>query len=686
MFHLFMLWTRSIIFGLPLTLALAATWSAVQSIASRDLGGDEIVIATAEGLTPSLNPFLPATAVDRELTQLVHAPVLSLNDKGEIQPGLAQSWSWTQRTSFWFSNESFAQKALEKVKALSPEQWQAWQLQDVQAMGAELRLRLSGISTTTGTAVHQVVAEFGPLPVETLHVEVKGDAQEHLMFFMGEAIEAAQVKAVHFLSADSFELQISGEAVRFFEEINKYFSNLPALDARLRFVKRAPMLEQPTLELVLREDATFQDGTRVTGADIETTVNLILSQDWPVDGRRGLQLIDGWDHGAAMRPRLAFREIYGPSIMSLVNLPILPKRWVEAHAARLTAGERSFVNQPPVGAGAYQLDGDDPAAIFISKRGGTGSRVQFVLNQTPAAIRAGFAIRRVDAFWPGPGSLALLDREHGVTLRHTTPRNRLLVMWNCRKAPASDTTVRQALGLMIPRQALAEEWSQGSGAVIEGLFQPGLWFARQTRPAEVDVMKARELLYNAGWIRDESGLFIKNGKTLRFELLTVAGNVQRINLATRLQQIWRKEGVDAVVKAIPWEEMLNEALPSRQYDAALMGLDFERTWDQYDFWHSSQARRGLNFSGIEDGGVDTLLEALRLEYDTTRVSALAHDLEARLAQLHPFLPLFAGGEIVAIREDAFPAMIGRNGDELENNNPGGFSLRQVLEVKQKDQP
>lgn len=672
-----MLWTRWIIFGLPALLALLTAWSVWEAVASRDSVTQEIVVASDEGVAPGLNPFLPRNKVDHAVAELVHEPLLKIGDDGHLQGALAERWQWSHLVSYWFANAGYAAKAVEKLKALSPEQWERWQLKSVEAVDTELRLELNGVNTTTGAAVWQQVTEFGPLPIETIRVELQsGSAKQHHEFFMQEAVERAQVKSVRFDSPASYELRVSGEAVKFFEEINRYYQNHPALGAKLRVVKRVPMLDRPVLELVLREGAIFHDGTPVTAADVEATARLVLSQGWPVDGAEALGLTDSWDSRAARHVRVAFHEIYGPAIMAFVGLPILPKRWVDAFSERVAAGESPFVDQPPVGAGLFRLDGDSRRSLFLSRKDG-GPRVQFVLDQSPAAIRAGFAMQRVDIFWPGPRSLTLLDAEPGVTLRRSKAQNRLVVLWNCRQGPLADARVREALGSALNRNGLIKELLHGEGKVVEGLFDPALWFAAP-RPAQpFDLTRARQLLYEAGWARDADGMLSKDGRPLRFELLTVVGNLDRINVASRLQQEWRASGVEVVIKAVPWEEMVDQLLPGRQFDAALLGLNFERTWDQIEFWHSSRSRRGLNFAGVADSGLDNLLTALRNELDPAKVRQLAQEMEDRLLGLHPFLPLFAGGDVVALR-----GKMTQEGLVLARDD-GGFSLREALEAMKK---
>lgn len=637
-------------------------------------GVREVVVASGEGVTPSLNPFLPTGEADRQVAALVHEPLLRIGTDGEITAALVEKWSWTQKTSFWFSNEVFAQRAGEKLKQMTPEQWKLWRLVSADVDGTELRLNLSEVSTTTGIEVQKAVAEFGPLPVETIRVELKGDARSHHGYFMQEAVEARQVKAVWFDGPSSYEVRVSGETVKFFEELEKYYRNHTTLEATLRFISRDTVMDRPLLEMVLREGALFQDGTAVTSADVEATARMILGLGWPVQGVDALRLAGDWDTSATRHIRVTFRKPYGPAIMAFVGLPVLPKRWIDSNYARLAEGGKAFTETAPVGTGKFQLDGDNAQSLVLSDKSGS-NRVQFMLDQTPISIRAGFAMERVDAFWPGPTSLTPLLREPGVVLRRTIPRNRLLVLWNCRREPTSDVRTREALGLGLDRTELMQQVLRGEGEIHEGLFQPGWWFASDPPLRPADKVRSKELFYEAGWGRDANGMLTKSNKTLRIELLTVAGNTDRIRVATLLCEKWRALGVDAVVTALPWEEIVNKRLPARDFDAALLGLDFERTWDQLAFWHSSQARRGLNFSGLADGQTDLLLSALLNENEPTRVKQLAYELEAQLLSLHPFLPLFSGGNTVAIRQAALPTQ----GDK-PNGEP--FSLTRFLEGEQ----
>jgi ABC-type oligopeptide transport system substrate-binding subunit len=107
---------------------------------------------------------------------------------------------------------------------------------------------------------------------------------------------------------------------------------------------------------------------------------------------------------------------------------------------------------------------------------------------------------------------------------------------------------------------------------------------------------------------------------------------------------------------------VDERLSTHRFDAAILGLDFETSWDQHPLWHSSQAEYGLNFAGLADRQIDLLLEDLRGEFDPARVAEKAGEMESLVLAQHPMLPLFTDMTQVALRLSALPE--GAKADDL----------------------
>ena len=94
-----------------------------------------------------------------------------------------------------------------------------------------MRVTLAHPGSQVETKILPLIASCGPFPVEFIRVEMSQDARVHHEFFMKNAIESGQVKSVWFDGAHAYELAVSGETVKFAEELNLYYQNHPALQA-----------------------------------------------------------------------------------------------------------------------------------------------------------------------------------------------------------------------------------------------------------------------------------------------------------------------------------------------------------------------------------------------------------------------------------------------------------------------
>jgi hypothetical protein len=646
-----MSWARWVIYGIPMALTALTVWSARQASASRAERANEIVIASNESALPSFNPFLPTSGVDRQIAELTHEPLLRIGSDGRLAGGLVDHWSWSQTSHVWFANADYARQAASQLGALSEEDRGQLGITSIQTMGNELRLTLAKPGSQIEAKVMPVIASCGPLPVEFLRIEMNEDVRPHHEFFMKNAVERDQVKSVWFDGARACELAVSGETMKFVEELNLYYQSHAKLQAQVRPIGHAAMLHEPQLELALRKDARFSNGTEMKSSDVSATFKLVLDLLWPVRGRDALRLALRWDDSDPHILRATFKPACGSCIMAFVDLPVLPASWIMKHFEELKAGANPFAADPAPGTGPVRLESVNAHAITLTSH----RRAQYLLNLSPEATRMGFAMGEVDGFWPSWRTAEDMSRDGAITLSSTPPRNRLLVLWNCRKPPLDDAKVREALGLAVDRPAMIRDLLHGQAVIEDGIFEPDLWFARKRAPQPFDSNQATQLLNARGWHRDDaSHLLTRKGAAFHLELLTLAGNNERMALAERLSASWSALGITVTISAVTPDELVNLRLPEHRFDAVLLGLDFESSWDQTSFWHSSQAQGGLNFGGVADPELDEMLTKLRAEYDPERVPELAHAVEDRLESLHPFLSLFAGRTPFAIRSALAP--------------------------------
>jgi len=160
---------------------------------------------------------------------------------------------------------------------------------------------------------------------------------------------------------------------------------------------------------------------------------------------------------------------------------------------------------------------------------------------------------------------------------------------------------------------------------------------------EYDPQAAIEMLREAGYtIPAEGGqVRAKDGVPLAFEMV-YPSMPPFDQIAQRIQNDWLKLGVQVNLIGISYEELLNEYLEPRKYQAALVELNFERSPDPdpYPFWHQAQISAGQNYSGWDDRQVSEYLEQARVNVDFEERARRYRNFQVRFSIELPALPLF----------------------------------------------
>ncbi len=131
--------------------------------------------------------------------------------------------------------------------------------------------------------------------------------------------------------------------------------------------------------------------------------------------------------------------------------------------------------------------------------------------------------------------------------------------------------------------------------------------------------KAAQLLQQAGW-KDRNHDFIldKNGKKLEFTILITKERDLDMHIARMVQQSLSKLGIRMHIKSLNANQLWQQAYSKKQFDAMLILYHMRYPlFNHYLLWHSSQIKKGYNFSFFSSPQIDTLL-------DNARFSSTAH--------------------------------------------------------------
>jgi peptide/nickel transport system substrate-binding protein len=222
-----------------------------------------------------------------------------------------------------------------------------------------------------------------------------------------------------------------------------------------------------------------------------------------------------------------------------------------------------------------------------------------------------------------------------------------LVLFNLKNESTpffQEIDVRRALYLALNRQYMIDQVLDGQAILATGPIFPGTWayYDGQT-PLPFSPEEAVNILRQAGYtIPTEGGsVRAKEGVRLSFDLV-YPDTTYHTELATQIQEYWQAIGVDVNLIAVSYDELVDNYLEPRNFEAAL--VDFTTASspdpDPYPFWHQAQTPNGQNFSNWDDRTASEYLETARVAIDPGERERLYRNFQVRFGQELPALPLF----------------------------------------------
>ena len=234
-----------------------------------------------------------------------------------------------------------------------------------------------------------------------------------------------------------------------------------------------------------------------------------------------------------------------------------------------------------------------------------------VYGNSDAIVRA-LNISEVNAATDLPvGSLGEVNQERYDIVRQPI-NNGVYALFNTTTGVMSDIKVRQALQAGTDTQALRDAVGPNTPA-LSLPFIAGQVDGAPAAPA-YNPERAATLLDEAGWTVNDNGERVKDGQPLKVNIVTTRNSdLERVLEA--LQGQWRNLGIAITTSIVdpsdPAQNVVQNILQPRNYDALLYQLTIGGDPDVYAYWHSSQASNGFNFSNYSNGVADDALASAR---------------------------------------------------------------------------
>lgn len=622
----------------PFAVLGLASWASDQSRQVRAMRG-EGVVAMLTDPKPAMHPYAPRTEAERQIIDLVHEPLMRVGGDGTLQPALAELWRWSQDVTCWFADEKIAKQAQERLQAQIGEsnRWAEWRLSAVRLVANSLVLNFNDATHANTPKALEVIGDLQPQTVAFWRIECQQPLKELAASFFNSSPLAKQIRRMWFDRENVFEIVTVGPAQRLLDEFRSHLAAKVPTEVRISLMGEVSALSEPVLDLDMRQGQTWHDGTPVTAWDVKTTIEQVSRRPWLLPNREALRHIQDMEiQNGGNQLRVTFRSRYGPALCGWAGLPVLPASWWKAHEQD---DDKAFTLSPPPGAGSFRLTHLDARTLSLTpvSTQQDSPRFLFHFNASPLMTEVGLGTKTTNLVWPA----TIAGNHDDLFACLTPPHRRLVVLWNTKSPVLADVRTREALATITDVASITAALP-GKHTISDGsLFPPGMWLHTKAPRVSWNSGKAKRVLAEAGWLPGVDGIGRNEGHKFEFSLLLVSGDPVVSQTAHQLAAQWRELGANIRVETLASADMLAGRLASREFDAVMLEQRFEVSWDQFPWWHSSQAKPGgTNFAGVEDPQTDLLLEALATEFEPASAAERVRQLEGRLLPLQAMLPLF----------------------------------------------
>lgn len=360
--------------------------------------------------------------------------------------------------------------------------------------------------------------------------------------------------------------------------INDKLEYIPALASEVPTAQNGGISPNSlTYTFKLRKGVKWHDGAPFTSKDVKFTYETILNPDMPVRGRVGWNQIDRVELPDDQTITFRFKTIDAAFLDRVAIVTVLPQHVLGTVPSKELVNHAWFkTNKPGVGPfrfvewrpGNYIALERNPD-YYVSGRPYLDKLVLKIItdaNTLTNQLETGEVDMRFRMLNDQVPVIKAMPPLELVTSTSTSP----WLIWVNNKDPRlADKRVRLALNYGFDRKALTSTVLKGLVQPAYALIPPSSWaYTDAIVKYDHDAAKAKQLLEDAGFKPGPDGVRAKGDQRLSFELLNIAGEQERVQILSFIQNQWKDIGIEARIKNVDVATMWGKQLPAGQYDMA----------------------------------------------------------------------------------------------------------------------
>lgn len=322
-----------------------------------------------------------------------------------------------------------------------------------------------------------------------------------------------------------------------------------------------------SLEVELRDDVTFHDGTKLTSADFRWTFHERIAAGHEVDTARSWRKVVDIETPSATRAIMRFGSPAptAPAWLAFLGSFVVPKHYMQK------VGLAAF-GAHPVGTGPYRLAEHQPGTRIVLERNDaywgpkpTMRRVTVQIINNPSARAAAIESGNVDLTVAVPvretarlGHIATLEAE-------LNPITRIILLQVRDDAGFADRNIRLAAHHAIDKQALSQAFYGNAAVPLSVPVIPGSpgFLDDFTFPHDPDM--ARELLSRSGY---------SPAQPARIRMATTRGQFPAdYDIARAIVGMWKTVGIEAALEVLDYARYFELNRAGRLPEATLYSFD-----------------------------------------------------------------------------------------------------------------
>lgn len=349
----------------------------------------------------------------------------------------------------------------------------------------------------------------------------------------------------------------------------------------------------------LRDDVTFHDGSALTAADVQFSLEMYMDSEYQGSQVTGLASVETPDDYTVV---CHLENPYSPFMLGVCQVHIASKAYFES-------SEEDFVNAP-IGSGPYKFVGRNKGSNVTLEayenyyRGAaTIQNVTFEVIPDQSTTAMALQTGEVDFASIESSTIAQLGANDTITIAEVPTSGFTYVSMNTEKEPFNDAKVRQAINYAINRENIVAVCYDGEAEVNSNICSKDRFGYSEEQPQYTyDPEKAKALLEEAG-IATPYDL----GELLVAEKYS--------NLATVLQNDLAAVGLNVTIGVKEFNAYIDE-LTSGSYGITALEMTLDGDSQMLEMAFTTDYIGTANNARYSDAEMDELFNKTRTETDT----------------------------------------------------------------------